>query len=112
MAQPPIPPKKPVIILAIPWPLDSLFLLLCVSVASSTILAVSRLSTRPTIAIDNEYGKIIWSVSKLKGMLGIKKWGKVCLILPKSPTVLTSDPVYIYNAVKTIIAINGAGIAL
>src|SRR5699024_12469604 len=52
MEQPPIPPKKPVMIFAIPWPRDSLFLLLKESVASSTILAVSKLSTKPTIAMD------------------------------------------------------------
>src|SRR5699024_2005524 len=54
MAQPPMPPKKPVMIFAMPCPRDSLFLLLKESVASSTILAVSKLSTRPTVAMDNE----------------------------------------------------------
>ena len=112
IAQPPIPPNRPVMILAIPWPLDSLFLLLWESVASSTILAVNKLSTNPTIAIDKEYGKMIANVSKLKGTCGIKKFGNALVIVPKSPTVLTLEPVTIYSVVNKIIAISGAGMAL
>ena len=50
MAQPAMPPKKPVMKLAMPCPIDSRFLSLSVSVIWSTIEAVSRLSSRPTAA--------------------------------------------------------------
>src|SRR5699024_6242170 len=62
IAHPPMPPKKPVMKLAMPCPRDSLFLLLNESVALSTILAVSRLSTSPTTAMDSEKGRMIRSV--------------------------------------------------
>lgn len=104
--------KKLVIILVIFWFFDFLFLLLCVLVVLFIILVVSRFFIRFIIVIDNEYGKIIWSVFKLKGMLGIKKWGKVCLILFKLFIVFMLDFVYIYNVVKIIIVINGVGIVL
>lgn len=51
MAQPPMPPKKPVTMLATPWPTDSRVLLERVSVMSSTSWAVMRDSMRPTRAI-------------------------------------------------------------
>src|SRR5690625_2190812 len=47
MPQPAIPPMKPVQILEIPWPRHSRFLLLPVSVRSSTIVAVIMDSIRP-----------------------------------------------------------------
>ena len=51
MAQPPMPPKKPVTMLAMPWPIDSRVLLERVSVMSSTSLAVISDSISPTRAI-------------------------------------------------------------
>ena len=51
MAQPAMPPMKPVAMLATPWPTHSRFLLLVVSVSSSTMEAVIRDSSRPTTAI-------------------------------------------------------------
>jgi hypothetical protein len=54
IAHPPIAPRKPVTKLATPWPTHSLFLLLPVSVMSSTIEAVRRLSSNPTAAIVSE----------------------------------------------------------
>ena len=50
MAQPPMPPNTAELMLASPWPMHSRFLELPVSVMSSTICAVSRLSRRPTAA--------------------------------------------------------------
>ena len=54
IAQPPMPPKKPVAKLAMPWPLHSRRLSLGVSVMSSTIRAVIIDSSRPTAAIVSE----------------------------------------------------------
>ena len=50
IAQPAMPPKKPATMLATPCPAHSRFLLLVVSVKSSTIVAVIRDSSRPTMA--------------------------------------------------------------
>src|SRR5699024_11234909 len=68
---------------------------------------VNKLSTRPTIAIDMEYGNIILKVSILNGTSGINNCGKLFLISPKSPTVLTSAPVTKYVIVSKTIAIKG-----
>ena len=92
MAQPAIPPKNPVTKLAIPWPRASLFLLLSVSVMSSTIFAVNKVSSNPTTANANEYGRMIIKVSRLKGTFGSKNAGSVWLMVPKSPTVRISKP--------------------
>jgi hypothetical protein len=51
MAQPPIPPKKPVTRFAMPWPTDSRVLLEGVSVSSSTNFAVISDSISPTSAM-------------------------------------------------------------
>ena len=51
IAQPPMPPKNPVMMLAPPWPHASRVLSEWVSVMSSTSLAVSSDSRRPTSAI-------------------------------------------------------------
>ena len=51
IAQPPMPPRKPVKKLAMPWPFISRCLSEPVSVRSSTICAVSIDSSRPTAAI-------------------------------------------------------------
>src|SRR5699024_9142071 len=90
IAHPAIPPKNPVIVLAIPWPLASLFLLLSVPVISSTIEEVSKDSSSPTIDRAMEYGKIIDNVSNVNGTSGIKNDGNVLVIEPKSPTVRKS----------------------
>jgi hypothetical protein len=51
IAQPPMPPKKPVTMLATPWPQDSRVLLEWVSVMSSTSFAVISDSISPTRAM-------------------------------------------------------------
>src|SRR5699024_10094666 len=85
-----LPTTNPVIVLAIPWPLASLFLLLSVPVISSTIEEVSKDSSSPTIDRAMEYGKIIDNVSNVNGTSGIKNDGNVLVIEPKSPTVRKS----------------------
>ena len=50
IAQPAMPPRKPVTVLAMPWPTHSRFRSLLVSVSSSTMDAVIRDSSRPTAA--------------------------------------------------------------
>ncbi|MEY9212164.1 hypothetical protein ABH917_001610 [Thermobifida halotolerans] len=53
IAQPPMPPKQPVTMLAMPWPMASRVLLEWVSVMSSTSLAVISDSISPTSANAN-----------------------------------------------------------
>ncbi len=50
IAQPAMPPSRPVAMFASPWPLHSRFLSLPVSVISSTMVAVISDSRRPTTA--------------------------------------------------------------
>ena len=64
MAQPPMPPKNPVTMLATPCPQPSRVLSECESVMSSTSLAVISDSSSPTIAIASAYGAMIRSVSR------------------------------------------------
>ncbi|MNT45813.1 hypothetical protein D3C72_1824140 [compost metagenome] len=71
MAQPPIPPKKPLTRLAVPCAIASLLALPFVLVNSSTIDKVSRDSIIPTEAMTSANGKIIVKVSQLKGIWGI-----------------------------------------
>ena len=59
MAQPAMPPRKPVATLAMPWPRDSRSLSERVSVMSSTSWAVSSDSSRPTMASVKAYGSTI-----------------------------------------------------
>ena len=59
MAQPPMPPKKPVTMLATPWPQASRVLCEWVSVMSSTSLAVISDSISPTRAMARAYGPMI-----------------------------------------------------
>ncbi len=54
IAQPAMPPMKPVAVLAMPWPMHSRFLSLGVSVSSSTMVAVISDSSRPTAATPAE----------------------------------------------------------
>ncbi len=70
MAQPPMPPKKPVTTLAAPWPQASRVLSEWVSVMSSTSLAVISDSSSPTSAIARAYGAMIRSVSSVNGHVG------------------------------------------
>ncbi|MNV84992.1 hypothetical protein D3C71_1789100 [compost metagenome] len=90
IAQPAIPPKKPVTTFASPCPFASLFLSLPVPVISSIKVAVISDSNNPTTASESEYGKIISSVSSVNGICGKWNSGKVAVIFPISPTVLTS----------------------
>ena len=53
IAQPPMPPMRPLAMLAMPWPRASRVLSECVSVTSSTSLAVISDSISPTSATPN-----------------------------------------------------------
>ena len=50
IAQPAMPPNRPEVMLPRPWPAHSRFLFESVSVISSMIAAVIRLSSSPTMA--------------------------------------------------------------
>ena len=70
IAQPAIPPKKPVTTFATPWPVDSRSLFERVSVMLSTSRAVISDSSSPTAASPIEYGAMIFSVSSENGTDG------------------------------------------
>ena len=89
IAQPPIPPKKPVTMLANPCAKDSLFGLPLVSVISSIKLSVRSVSIRPIAAKSSAYGSVIVMVSRVKGTNGKLNSGIPPAIEPKSPTVLS-----------------------
>ena len=89
MAQPAMPPMKPVATLAMPWPVDSRSLSERVSVMSSMSCAVSRDSSRPTNARVMAYGAMIERVSRLNGTSGSPKQGSLSGRAPMSPTVGT-----------------------
>ena len=110
IAQPAIPPRNPVAVFAMPCPMHSWFRFELVSVRSSTICCVSKLSRRPTVATATEYGKIIFSVSSDRGISGSRKIGSVSGRFPISPTVLRSKSRRIVIPVSRIMFINGEGI--
>jgi len=112
IAQPAMPPKKPVTTLAVPWPTHSRFLLLLESVRSSTMVAVIKDSSRPTTASVAETGKMICKVSRFSGMSGIRNTGRVSGIWPMSPTVRMSSSMKMAAAVSETMATSGDGIAL
>ena len=70
IAQPAMPPSKPAAMLAMPWPVASRFLLLGVSVRSSTICAVIIDSSRPTTASVHENGRMIRASRRFSGTVG------------------------------------------
>ncbi len=109
MAQPAMPPRKPVRMLAMPWPCDSRFLSERVSVMSSRSWAVRSDSRRPTIARVNDTGSRICRVSRLKGTSGIERPGSDDGRAPMSPTVGRSRSKPIAAALKTTIATSGDG---
>ncbi len=70
IASPPIHPKNPLMMLAIPCARYSLFICPLVSVMSSITLSVNVASVRPTNAATKAYGKIMRSVSNVHGTCG------------------------------------------
>ena len=112
IAQPPMPPKKPVMTFAAPWPHASRVLDEWVSVMSSTSLAVISDSSSPTRAIARAYGPMMRSVSSVKGTCGTNRLGRLRGSWPSSPTVGTATAAKTVNSVRTTIATSGAGTAL
>ena len=98
IAQPPMPPKKPVTTLATPWPQASRVLWERVSVTSSTSLAVMSDSSSPTKAMARAKGKMICRVSRLNGTFGMNSVGRESGRSPLSPTVGTA------TAAKTVMS--------
>ena len=87
IAHPPIPPKKPVTVLAKPCAKHSWLAPPFLFVISPTKFRVRRLSIKPIEASIKAYGKIIFNVSIFKGTLGIEKSGSPPLTLARSPTL-------------------------
>ena len=112
IAQPPMPPKKPVTMFATPWPQDSRVLFERVSVMSSTNFAVISDSIRPTNAIARAKGAMMRSVSKVNGTAGIPRIGKPPGSSPWSPTVGTFHPNETAAMVRSTTATRGAGTAV
>lgn len=92
IAQPPIPPKKPVTMFAMPCPMDSRVLPERVSVISSTSFAVIKDSISPTRAIARAYGAMTVRVWRSNGTSGRPGTGSDEGSLPLSPTVGTAMP--------------------
>ncbi|MNI67352.1 hypothetical protein D3C73_1229790 [compost metagenome] len=111
IAQPAMPPRKPVTVLARPWPTHSRLRSLGVSVMSSTICRVIIDSSRPTTASVADTGSRMRRVSHVNGTSGMKKCGRLSGSCPMSPTVRTSMPNPITTAVSTAIATSGDGTA-
>ncbi|MNT94376.1 hypothetical protein D3C72_2360540 [compost metagenome] len=78
---------------------------------SSTICAVSRLSSSPTAASVAAKGKMIRNVSKVSGTSGQARDGRAEGSSPSCATVRTSSLKTTETAVSTIIATSGAGTA-
>ena len=112
IAQPPMPPKKPVTMFATPCPQASRVLGERVSVMSSTSFAVMRDSSSPTKAMASANGKMICSVSSVNGTLGRNRDGSESGSAPLSPTVGTATAARTVTRVRTTIATSGAGTAL
>ncbi len=112
MAQPPMPPKKPVTMLAMPWPMDSRVLLEWVSVMSSTSFAVISDSISPTSAKANAYGAMVVSVSSVNGTSGRPGTGSEEGRSPLSPTLGTAMPAATVMTVRITIETRGAGTVL
>ena len=111
IAQPPMPPNSAEAMLATPCPAHSRFLLLGVSVMSSTICAVSSDSSRPTAASVSETGSRMRSVSRVSGTCGRPKLGSAEGSSPRSATVRTSSLKTTATDRHTAIATSGDGTA-
>lgn len=112
IAQPPIPPKKPVTMFATPWPTDSRVLSERVSVISSTSFAVISDSISPTTAMARAYGATRTRVSRVKGTSGRPGTGREEGSAPLSPTVGTAMPAATVIAVRIAMDTSGAGTTL
>ena len=109
MAQPPMPPKKPVMTLAAPWPHASRVLCEWVSVTSSTSLAVISDSISPTRAMARANGPMMDRVSRVNGTSGKNRLGRLSGSLPSSPTVGTAMAAATVTTVRPTMATSGAG---
>ena len=109
IAQPPMPPKKPVMMLDAPWPHASRVLGEWLSVMSSTSLAVISDSSRPTSASPSAYGAMIWSVSSVNGTLGMSSVGRLSGRAPSSPTSGTFVATMMVKPVSSTMATSGDG---
>ena len=112
MAHPPIPPKKPVTLLATPCARHSWRVPPFLFVSSPTKLSVSKLSIKPIAARIIAYGNIIINVSMFIGTIGIAKVGKPPATLDKSPTLGTGKSKSKTKDVTNRIAANVDGIIL
>ncbi|KAG1227375.1 hypothetical protein G6F68_019603 [Rhizopus microsporus] len=111
IAQPAMPPRKPVTVLATPWPTHSRLRSLGVSVMSSTICRVIIDSSRPTTASVADTGSRMRNVSQVSGTSGSRKCCRLSVSWPISPTLRTSTPKPITTAVSTTMATSGDGTA-
>ena len=109
MAQPPMPPKNPVMMLAAPWPHASRVLCEWVSVTSSTSLAVISDSSSPTRAMARANGPMMDNVCRVSGTLGKNRVGRLSGSLPSSPTVGTAIAAATVTMVSPAMATSGAG---
>ena len=76
IAQPPIPPRKPVATFATPCPIHSVCVSVRVSVISSTNCCVRSVSIKPTAATLRAIGKRRVKVDSVAGTCGMPKAGR------------------------------------
>ena len=107
-----MPPMAAARILPTPWPKDSRVLSEWVSVMSSTSLAVSSDSIRPTKAMPMAYGAISCRVSRFHGISGTKSPGSEVGSSPWSATSGTFHPAATAMMLTTRMVISGAGITV
>ena len=110
--QPAMPPKQLAAMLARPRPVHSRFLLLGVSVSSSTTAAVSTDSSRPTMAMASAGSKMVRSVSSVAGTSGRPQAGRALGSWPRSATVASGRPRHDASTVSTNTQISGDGMAV
>ncbi|MCY1556508.1 hypothetical protein D9M68_932640 [compost metagenome] len=91
--------------------MHSRFLLLVVSVKSSTMAAVIIDSSRPTTVSVSAYGKMIFSVSRFSGTSGSRNTGRLSGNWPMSPTARMSSFSTTATIVSTTMHTSGEGIA-
>ncbi|MNN58091.1 hypothetical protein D3C81_1731200 [compost metagenome] len=87
MAQPPMPPNRPETTFDAPRAMHSRFGWPRVSVISSVRLKVSKVSSKPTMAISAAYGKMMCKVAMSSGTVGQCRAGRPPAICARSPRV-------------------------
>ena len=107
-----MPPKNELTMLPMPWPRASWFLWDELSVTSSRMSWVRKVSIRPTREMARAVGRIRPRVPVVKGTCGMPNWGRPLGRVPRLLTVGTSRPMRIEIPVEIKIATRAEGTTL